>query len=83
MAWGMLDLMFVVALLVRSGPQAGRRAAVAIILNTTSTMCVWIATLLIENGHDSLYWHLVNLPDGPRMWLAAAGALRMGLYPWH
>lgn len=83
MAWGMLDLMFVVALLVRSGPQVGRRAAVAIILNTTSTMCVWIATLLIENGHDSLYWHLVNLPDGPRMWLAAAGALRMGLYPLH
>nr|MBP7689863.1 hypothetical protein [Thermoflexales bacterium] len=83
MAWGMLDLMFVVALLVRSGPQVGRRAAVAIILNTTSTMCVWIATLLIENGHDSLYWHLVNLQDGPRMWLAAAGALRMGLYPLH
>jgi formate hydrogenlyase subunit 3/multisubunit Na+/H+ antiporter MnhD subunit len=83
MAWGMLDLMFVVALLVRSGPQVGRRAAVAIILNTTSTMCVWIATLLIENGHDSLYWHLVNLPDAPRMWLAAAGVLRMGLYPLH
>jgi formate hydrogenlyase subunit 3/multisubunit Na+/H+ antiporter MnhD subunit len=83
MAWGMLDLMFVVALLVRSGPQVGRRAAVAIILNTTSTMCVWIATLLIENGHDSLYWHLVNLPDGPRMWLAVAGVLRMGLYPLH
>jgi len=83
MAWGMLDLMFVAALLVRSGPQVGRRAAVAIILNTTSTMCVWIATLLIENGHDSLYWHLVNLPDGPRMWLAVAGVLRMGLYPLH
>ncbi|MBI5566570.1 MAG: hypothetical protein HY870_16840 [Chloroflexi bacterium] len=83
MAWGALDLMFVVALLVRSGPQVGRRAAVAIILNTTSTMCVWIATLLIENGHDSLYWHLVNLADEPRLWLAAAGALRLGLYPLH
>jgi formate hydrogenlyase subunit 3/multisubunit Na+/H+ antiporter MnhD subunit len=82
-AWGLLDMMFVVALLVHSGPQVGRRAAVAIILNTTSTMCVWIATLLIENGHDSLYWHLVNLPDGPRLWLAAAGALRLGLYPLH
>ncbi len=83
MAWGLLDVMFVVALLVRSGPQVGRRAAIAIILNTTSTVCVWIATLLIENGHDSLYWHLVNLPDGPRMWLAAAGVLRLGLYPLH
>lgn len=82
-AWGLLDVMFVVALLVRSGPQAGRRAAVAIILNTTSTMCVWIATLLIENAHDSLYWHLVNLPATPRLWLAIAGALRMGLYPLH
>jgi formate hydrogenlyase subunit 3/multisubunit Na+/H+ antiporter MnhD subunit len=83
MAWGLLDVMFVVALLVRSGPQVGRRAAIAIILNTTSTACVWIATLLIENGHDSLYWHLVDLPDAPRMWLAAAGALRLGLYPLH
>lgn len=82
-AWGLLDVMFVVALLVRSGPQIGRRAAVAIILNTTSTMCVWIATLLIENGHGSLYWHLAALPDEPRLWLAAAGTLRLGLYPLH
>ncbi len=83
MAWGLLDMVFVVALLVRSGPQVGRRAAVAIVLNTASTMCVWIATLLIENSHDSLYWHLVNLQIEPRMWLAAAGVLRLGLYPLH
>ncbi len=83
MAWGLLDMVFVVALLVRSGPQVGRRAAVAIVLNTASTVCVWIATLLIENSHDSLYWHLVNLQSEPRMWLAAAGVLRLGLYPLH
>ncbi|HZY42563.1 MAG TPA: hypothetical protein VFF59_11260, partial [Anaerolineae bacterium] len=82
-AWGLLDVVFIAALLVRSGPQVGRRAAVAIVLNTSSTICVWIATLLIENGHDSLYWHLVSLPGEPRMWLAAAGVLRLGLYPLH
>jgi NADH:ubiquinone oxidoreductase subunit 2 (subunit N) len=82
-AWGLLDVVFIAALLVHSGPQIGRRAATAIVLNTSSTICVWIATLLIENGHDSLYWHLVSLPSEPRMWLAAAGVLRLGLYPLH
>ena len=82
-AWGLLDVVFIATLLARRGPQMGRRAAVAIVLNTSSTICVWIATLLIENGHDSLYWHLVSLPSEPRVWLATAGVLRLGLYPLH
>jgi NADH:ubiquinone oxidoreductase subunit 2 (subunit N) len=82
-AWGLLDTVFVVALLLRSGPQVSRRAAIAIILNTTATICVWIATLLIENGHESLYWHLMSLSETPRAWLVAAAVLRIGLYPLH
>jgi len=35
----------------------GRRAALAIVVNTSSTVCVWIAALLIENQQGSLYWH--------------------------
>ncbi len=82
-AWGLFDLVFVAALLVRSGPHVGRRAAVAIVLSTSATLCVWVATLLIENSHDSLYWHLLDIADGPRLWLAAAAVLRVGLYPLH
>jgi formate hydrogenlyase subunit 3/multisubunit Na+/H+ antiporter MnhD subunit len=83
LAWGVLDVVFTISLLVRSGPEIGRRAALAIVLNTASTLCVWIAALLIENGHDSLYWHLLNLPSGAQNWLAAAAVLRVGLYPFH
>ncbi len=82
-AWGMLDLVFVSALLLRSGPEVGRRAALAIVFNVSSTVCVWIAALLIENQANSLYWHLFNAQEGPRLWLAAAVVLRVGLYPFH
>lgn len=82
-AWGMLDLAFVIALLVRGGSEVGRRAALAIVVNTASTICVWIAALLIENQQGSLYWHLINAPDDARAWLMAAAVLRVGLYPFH
>jgi NADH:ubiquinone oxidoreductase subunit 2 (subunit N) len=82
-AWGMLDLAFVVALLVRGGSEVGRRAALAIVVNTASTICVWIAALLIENQQGSLYWHLFNAPEDARAWLMAAAVLRVGLYPFH
>lgn len=82
-AWGLFDLVFVATLLVRSGPELGRRAAATIVLNATSTVCVWIATLLIENAHDSLYWHLIDLSAAPQAWLAAAAVLRLGLFPLH
>jgi NADH:ubiquinone oxidoreductase subunit 2 (subunit N) len=82
-AWGMLDLAFVVALLVRGGAEVGRRAALAIVVNTASTVCVWIAALLIENQQGSLYWHLFNAPENARAWLMAAAVLRVGLYPFH
>ncbi len=82
-AWGLLDLTFIVALLVRGGSEVGRRAALAIVVNTASTICVWIAALLIENQQGSLYWHLFNAPEGARAWLMAAAVLRVGLYPFH
>jgi NADH:ubiquinone oxidoreductase subunit 2 (subunit N) len=82
-AWGLLDLAFVVALLVRGGSEVGRRAALAIVVNTASTVCVWIAALLIENQQGSLYWHLFNAPEDARAWLMAAAVLRVGLYPFH
>ena len=82
-AWGMLDLIFVLALVVRGGTEVGRRAALAIVLNAVSTVCVWIAALLIENQHGSLYWHLLNPSDDARAWLMAAAVLRVGLYPFH
>ncbi len=82
-AWGMLDLAFVVALLVRGGSEVGRRAASAIVVNTASTLCVWIAALLIENQQGSLYWHLLQAPEDARAWLMAAAVLRVGLYPFH
>ena len=82
-AWGVLDLVFVSALLMRSGPEIGRRAALAIVFNVSSTVCVWIAALLIENQAASLYWHLFNAQEGPRLWLTAAAVLRVGLYPFH
>jgi len=82
-AWGLLDLVFVVALLVRGGSEVGRRAALAIVVNTASTVCVWIAALLIENQQGSLYWHLFNAPEDARAWLMAAAVLRVGLYPFH
>jgi formate hydrogenlyase subunit 3/multisubunit Na+/H+ antiporter MnhD subunit len=82
-AWGVLDLIFVSALLLRSGPEVGRRAALAIVFNVSSTVCVWIAALLIENQANSLYWHLFNAQEGPRLWLTAAAVLRIGLYPFH
>jgi formate hydrogenlyase subunit 3/multisubunit Na+/H+ antiporter MnhD subunit len=82
-AWGMMDIMLVVALLVRSDPQLGRRAAAAIILYTSSTLSVWIATLLIENEHGSLYWRLLDPGHSAQSWLILAAALRIGLYPFH
>jgi formate hydrogenlyase subunit 3/multisubunit Na+/H+ antiporter MnhD subunit len=82
-AWGMLDLIFVLALVVRGGAEVGRRAALAIVLNAVSTVCVWIAALLIENQHGSLYWHLLNPSEDARAWLMAAAVLRVGLYPFH
>jgi NADH:ubiquinone oxidoreductase subunit 2 (subunit N) len=82
-AWGLLDLAFVVALLVRGGSEVGRRAALAIVVNTASTVCVWIAALLIENQQGSLYWHLFSAPENARAWLMAAAVLRVGLYPFH
>src|SRR5512139_1139053 len=82
-AWGLLDLAFVAALLVRGGSEVGRRAALAIVVNTASTVCVWIAALLIENQQGSLYWHLFNAPEDARAWLMAAAVLRVGLYPFH
>ena len=82
-AWGVLDLAFVVALLVRGGSEVGRRAALAIVVNTASTVCIWIAALLIENQKGSLYWHLFNAPENARAWLMAAAVLRVGLYPFH
>ena len=82
-AWGLLDLAFVVALLVRGGSEVGRRAALAIVVNLASTVCVWIAALLIENQQRSLYWHLFNAPEEARTWLMAAAVLRVGLYPFH
>ncbi len=82
-AWGLLDLTFVSALLLRSGPEVGRRAALAIVFNVSSTVCIWIAALLIENQANSLYWHLFDAQAGPRWWLAAAMVLRVGLYPFH
>jgi formate hydrogenlyase subunit 3/multisubunit Na+/H+ antiporter MnhD subunit len=82
-AWGLLDLAFVAALLVRGGSEVGRRAALALVVNTASTVCVWIAALLIENQQGSLYWHLFNAPEDARAWLMAAAVLRVGLYPFH
>ncbi|CAG0936755.1 hypothetical protein TFLX_05643 [Thermoflexales bacterium] len=82
-AWGLLDLAFVGALLVRGGSEVGRRAALAIVANTASTVCVWIAALLIENQNGSLYWHLFNAPADAQAWLMAAAVLRVGLYPFH
>jgi formate hydrogenlyase subunit 3/multisubunit Na+/H+ antiporter MnhD subunit len=83
LAWGLLDTLFTIALLARSGSQLGRRAAIAIVLNIASTLCVWIAALVIENQHTSLYWHLLNAQSGPMGWLVAAAVLRLGLYPLH
>ena len=83
LAWGLLDVVFIMALLVRSGSEMGRRAALAIVLNTASTLCVWVAALLIENSHESLYWNMPHLASGPQAWLAAAVVLRLGLYPLH
>jgi NADH:ubiquinone oxidoreductase subunit 2 (subunit N) len=82
-AWGLLDLTFVAALLVRGGSEVGRRAALAIVVNTASTVCVWIAALLIENQQGSLYWHLFSAPEDARAWLMAGAVLRVGLYPFH
>jgi NADH:ubiquinone oxidoreductase subunit 2 (subunit N) len=82
-AWGLLDLLFVLALLVRGGAEVGRRAALAIVLNAVSTVCVWIAALLIESEQGSLYWHLLDAPAAARAWLMAAAVLRVGLYPFH
>jgi NADH:ubiquinone oxidoreductase subunit 2 (subunit N) len=82
-AWGLLDLAFVVALLIRGGSEVGQRAALAIVVNLASTVCVWIAALLIENQQGSLYWHLLQAPENARSWLMAAAVLRVGLYPFH
>lgn len=82
-AWGMLDLIFVAALLIRGGSQVGQRAALAIVVNTASTVCLWIAALSIENQSGSLYWHLFNASEQSRLWLMAAAVLRVGLYPFH
>lgn len=82
-AWGMLDLIFVVALLVRGGAEIGQRAALAIVINITSTVCLWIAALSIENQAGSLYWHLFDASEQARSWLMAAAVLRVGLYPFH
>jgi formate hydrogenlyase subunit 3/multisubunit Na+/H+ antiporter MnhD subunit len=78
-AWGLLDLAFVVALLIRGGSEVGRRAALAIVFNLTSTVCVWIAALLIENQQGSLYWHLFNAPENARAWLMAAAVLELAV----
>ena len=83
LAWGVLDIIFVCALLLRSGAGVGRRAALAIVLNAASTLCVWVAALLIENQNGSLYWHLFNAQEAPRAWLIAAAVIRVGLYPFH
>lgn len=82
-AWGLLDIAVVVALLVRNEPQIGRRAAAAIVLYTSSTISVWIAALLIENDHGSIYWSLLDPGDSARQWLMLAAALRIGVYPLH
>jgi hypothetical protein len=55
----------------------------AIVVNLASTVCVWVAALLIENQQGSLYWHLFNAPEDARAWLMAAAVLRVGLYPFH
>jgi formate hydrogenlyase subunit 3/multisubunit Na+/H+ antiporter MnhD subunit len=82
-AWGMLDLIFVAALLIRGGSEVGQRAALAIVVNTASTVCLWIAALSIENQAGSLYWHLISASEQSRSWLMAAAVLRVGLYPFH
>lgn len=82
-AWGMLDLIFVTALLVRGGREIGQRAALAIVVNTASTVCLWIAALSIENQSGSLYWHLFSASEQTQAWLMAAAVLRVGLYPFH
>ncbi|HEY4689572.1 MAG TPA: proton-conducting transporter membrane subunit [Anaerolineae bacterium] len=82
LAWGLFDALFAIAALMRSeGAQAGRRAAFAIGFNGAATVSLWIAALMLNQAHESLFWHLTHLTDSARGFLTAAAIFRLGLYP--
>ncbi|MGH2593408.1 MAG: proton-conducting transporter membrane subunit, partial [Anaerolineae bacterium] len=82
LAWGLFDALFAIGVLARGGEAgAGRRAAFAVGFNGAATVCLWIAALLVSQADRSLYWHLTDLPEMARAWLALAATLRLGLYP--
>lgn len=83
LAWGLFDAFFVIAALMQGDESAaGRRAAFAVGFNIAATLCLWIAALAINQGNESQYWHLTQLPEGARQFLALAAVLRLGLYPF-
>ncbi len=83
LAWGLFDAFFVIAALMQGDePAAGRRAAFAVGFNIAATLCLWIAALAINQDNESQYWHLTQLPERARQFLALAAVLRLGLYPF-
>ncbi len=82
-AWGLFDLLFAIAALMRSeGTQAGRRTAFAVGFNGAAIVCLWIAALALNRAHQSQYWHLTHPPETARDFLVLAAVLRLGLYPF-
>jgi formate hydrogenlyase subunit 3/multisubunit Na+/H+ antiporter MnhD subunit len=83
LAWGLFDAFFVIAALMQGDESAaGRRAAFAVGFNIAATFCLWIAALAINQGNESQYWHVTQLPEGARQFLALAAILRLGLFPF-
>ncbi|HLF27975.1 MAG TPA: hypothetical protein VJG32_16700 [Anaerolineae bacterium] len=82
LAWGLFDALFAIAVLARSeGAQVDRRTAFAVGFNGAATVCLWLAALALNQAHQSQYWHLAELSDSARDFLALAALLRLGLYP--
>jgi hypothetical protein len=83
LAWGLFDAFFVIAALMQGDESAsGRRAALAVGFNIAATLCLWIAALAINQDNESQYWHLAQLPERARQFLALAAVLRLGLFPF-
>lgn len=80
--WGVFDALLMIAQLLHdSDTEDMRHAAIIFAFNIASTSSVWIAALIINQAHHSQFWHLIELPESARAWLALAAVLRLGLYP--
>jgi len=82
LAWGVFDVVYIIAALTQGREQDSvRRAAFIVGLNGAATLCVGIAALALSQANESRYWHLTHLTETAQMWLMAAAVLRLGLYP--